>query len=112
MCASACNRLTGSLSKTRWSFGTRETHATQRIGHGRGPGSVPAGVGNRRGAEVSAAAKAGGDSPEEAGRRYVAVLPAGVCMDLGGRSGHNRGIFWHALRSIFSANAAAEAGPD
>src|SRR5262249_3888056 len=107
-----CSRPTGSPSKTRWWFGTLETHATKRFGSCRGPGSLPAGTGNRRRTKVPATAEAGGDSPEEAWRKDLAVLSPRLRLDSAWRDADHGWIFRRALCAVLAANAAAEAGPD
>src|ERR1700739_2038504 len=112
MCASAWSRLTGYPCKTRWWFGTREAHPTKHFRRGGRAGIVPAGPGDGRRAEVPAPAEAGGHPQEKTWREELAVLSPSVRVDDDERGADYSGLFWSAIRALFAADAADEAGPD
>src|SRR5664279_6590183 len=107
MFASGCAALTASLSRTRWSFGTLETHPAECCSRDGGAGSVPARTDRRRRAEIFAATEARRDSPQENRRQVLVLLPARVLLVFSYWRRAHPCHHWHTLCPSFTANAAA-----
>src|ERR1700730_11247331 len=110
-CESACATPTGSIWKTRWSYGPREDHPQEQIGRGGGR-LLPAGTACRRRTALLAPAKTSGDQAQKIRRPRLVVLPPRSDMELRGDRLRYAGRGGHALSFVFAAVFAHEAGSD